>query len=177
VTIVRTQRLVLRPLRLEDVTETYVAWLNDMEVVRYLEVRYSPQDFTAVRDYVAATIARQSEHFYGIFLVDTLRHIGNIKVGPVHPLADISLVLGARDCWGKGYASEAIAAMSRHAFEQLGVRKLSAGMYSSNEASRRAFLKAGYLEEGRRRSHYLLDGKPCDVIQMGLLREDLEKKE
>lgn len=162
---------------MEDINDTYVGWLNDIEVVRYLEVRYTTQDLATVRGYVQATINRENEFFYGIFLRETLRHIGNIKVGPVNPvhaLADISLVIGARDCWGKGYASEAIDAMSRHAFTHLGVRKLSAGMYSPNEGSHRAFLKAGYCEEGRRRAHYLLDGKPCDVIQLGLLKEDID---
>ena len=167
---------MLRPLEASDVSEAYVAWLNDLEVVRFLETRYSKQDLDTVRDYVTTMLGRANEHLYGVFLRDTQRHIGNIKVGPVsevHRLGDMSLVLGARDCWGKGYATEAIRAMSIHAFEDLGVRKLSAGMYAPNVASMRAFERVGYKQEGIRRDHYMLEGEPCDVVQLGLLRRDL----
>jgi [ribosomal protein S5]-alanine N-acetyltransferase len=171
-----TSRLYLRTLEEADCTSTYVAWLNDPEVSRFLETRHTPQTIDSVRNFVAAINGRANEHLFGIFLKDSDRHIGNIKVGPIgtyHPLADVSLLIGVRDCWGKGYASEAIAAISRYALKNLGVRKLSASMYEPNQGSCRAFLKAGYQREGLRRAHYLLDGKPCDVIELGLADGDL----
>lgn len=173
---VHSPRLTLRPFEIGDISEAYVGWLNDPEVVRFLETRYAKQDMKTVREYVSTMIGRANEYFYGIFLRQTQRHIGNIKVGPVsrvHALGDISLVIGARDCWGQGYATEAIRAMSLHAFEDLGVRKLSAGMYAPNVASMRAFERAGFTQEGIRREHYLLEGEPCDVIQLALLRKEV----
>jgi RimJ/RimL family protein N-acetyltransferase len=111
-----------------------------------------------------------------MFLRNTGRHIGNIKVGPIHPhhqLADVSLLIGAQDCWGHGFATEAIRGTSVYAFEQLGVLKLSASMYAPNEGSMHAFVKAGYQEEGRRRRHYDLNGERCDLIELGLIPADL----
>lgn len=167
-----TQRLRLRRLVPADVTAAYVGWLNDAEVKRFLETRRSMQDEASVRDFVAQKAASANEFLFGIFLLDGGRHIGNIKVGPIHDhhdLADVSLLIGERDCWGKGFAAEAIAAVSRHAFDVLGVVKLSASMYAENEGSRHAFLKAGYVEEGRRRSHYELDGRRSDLVELGAL--------
>lgn len=172
----RSERLLLRELEVEDVTDAYVGWLNDAEVARFLETRLSLQNHETVRGFVSAVRGRDNEFLFGVFLETERRHIGNIKVGPIrayHRLADVSLLIGARDCWGKGLATEAIAAISRFAFAELGVRKLQASMYAPNEGSRRAFLKAGYQEEGRRREHYLLDGAPCDLVELGLLPGDL----
>ena len=169
-------RLYMRPLGVADCTEIYVAWLNDPEVNRYLETRHVSQTLEAVTAFVLAVNARSNEHLFGIYLKGDDRHIGNIKVGPIalhHPVADVSLLIGARECWGKGYASEAIAAISRHALSNLHIGKLSASMYEPNRGSCRAFLKAGYLREGLRRAHYLLDGRPCDLIELGLTPEDL----
>lgn len=173
---ITTARLVLRRLLPADVSEAYVDWLNDPEVKRFLETRHVKQDGESVRNFVTEKAASDNEFLFGIFLIEDGRHIGNIKVGPIskiHHLADVSLLIGVRDCWGKGYAAEAISAVSRHAFDALGVRKLSASMYVLNEGSRRAFLKVGYVEEGRRRSHYMLDGSPCDLVELGLLPDDL----
>lgn len=171
-----TDRLVLRELETGDCSEEYVAWLADPEINRFLETRHSVQDMASVTAFVEAVRARTDEFLFGMFLKEHGRHIGNIKVGPIHPyhrVGDVSLFVGARDCWGKGFASEAIAALSRYAFEQLGAEKLSASMYAPNLGSKLAFLKAGYREEGMRRAHYRLDDGRHDIVLLGLLPEDL----
>ena len=170
------ERLYLRPLARGDCTPRYVAWLNDPQVNRFLETRYATQDLKAVEEFVEAVNHRGNEHLFGIFLQAGERHIGNIKVGPVnahHRLGEISLFIGERDCWGQGYATDAIRTVSGFAFKSLGVRKLSAGMYAPNVGSYRAFLKAGYKEEARRPGHYLLGGEPCDILELGCRPEDL----
>ena len=172
-----TERLYLRPLTERDCTAEYLSWLLDPEVNRYLEVRHVAQTMDTLRDFVRTVNNRDNEHLFGIFNKTNHRHIGNIKVGPIgryQSVADVGLLIGARDCWGHGYATEAILAASRHAFENLGVHKLSAGMYAPNQSSFRTFLKAGYKQEGLRRRHYLLDGKHCDVIELGLIPADLQ---
>ena len=171
-----TPRLRLRRLAAADCNARYLGWLQDPQVNRYLETRFVTQTLAGIRGYVERANARTDEHLFGIVLKAGERHIGNLKLGPLrapHSLADVSLFIGERDCWGQGYATEAIVAASRHAFEALGVRKLNAGIYAPNAGSTRAFIKAGYREEARRPGHYLLDGKPCDILELGCTLQDL----
>jgi len=173
---VNAERLYLRSLDASDCNDTYLAWMHDPEVIRFLETRHYPQTLDTIREFVNSMNAAPGEHLFGIFLMQGDRHIGNIKVGSVNPhhgTAAISLLIGARDCWNQGYASEAIAAVSRHAFDSLGVRKLLATFYAPNVGSIRAFQRVGYKEEGRLRGHFVLDGQPCDVIELGLLAGEL----
>lgn len=173
---IRTERLVLRELEPADCTPEYVAWLNDPEVSRFLETRHQVQDEASVRRFVETVRAKEDEFLFGIFLADSGKHIGNIKVGPIRPIhqiADISLFIGDRGSWGRGYAAEGIEALSRYAFAQLEVEKLSASMYAPNVGSTKAFLKVGYRQEGRRRRHVFLDGQRTDLIELGLLPYDL----
>ena len=168
-------RIRLRPITPQDVTPRYVAWLNEPEVNRFMETRHRDQSPQAVAAFVAENTGRDDRRLFAICLASDGRHIGNIKVGPIkpnHALADVSLFIGERDCWGKGYASEAIRLASRFAFAQMPVVKLSASFYADNLASIRAFLKAGYKHEGLRRRHYMLDGKPSDIVELGLCAED-----
>lgn len=175
--ILESRRLTLRTLTESDCNETYLAWLNDPAISRFLETRHTRQTLESIRAFVAQINASPVEFLFAICLkAENGRHIGNIKVGPIRPhhlLADVSLLIGARDCWGKGYATEAITALSRHAFAVLGVQKLQAGMYADNVGSARAFLAAGYRQEGLRRRHYRLDNTMSDVIELGALPEDL----
>ena len=177
--VLDTGRLRLRPLAARDVTARYLGWLQDPQVNGFLETRFSAQSLASISAFVEAVNARADEFLFGIFLRARERHIGNIKVGPInahHRIADVSLFIGEHDCWGQGYGTEAIAAVSRHAFDALGVRKLCAGMYAPNVASTRAFLRVGYREECRRPAHYLLEGAPCDIVELGCTSSDLRSR-
>ncbi len=175
---ISTARLDLRELTASDCSKAYVAWLADPEINQFLETRHSLQDSASVLAFIEASRARDDEILLGIFVrSEAGRHIGNIKVGPLRPyhlVADVSLFIGARDCWGKNYATEAISGASRFAFDTMGARKLSASMYAPNLGSMNAFLKAGYRKEGVRRDHYRLADARCDLIELGLLPLDLE---
>jgi RimJ/RimL family protein N-acetyltransferase len=168
-------RLYLREVRAADVTDNYYRWMNDPAVTRYLEVRYIPRSADNIRSFVAAMDGKADEVFLAVCLHDGGRHIGNIKVGPVnwvHRYADVSLLIGEQDCWGKGYATEAIRLVCRFAFGTLNLRKLIAGAYAPNVGSIKAFEKAGFAREGLIRGRFVADGKPIDHVLLGLLAED-----
>ena len=164
------ERILLRDVRLTDVDERYYGWMNDPEVTRYLETRFVPQSMAAITDYVAAMQAATDTVFLAIVLRDRDLHIGNIKLGPInwmHRQANIALVIGDRSAWCKGYATESITLLSRYAFQQLGLHKVAAGCYATNEGSARAFLKAGFRLEGRRVKQYFSEGTCVDELLLG----------
>ncbi|REL34809.1 GNAT family N-acetyltransferase [Thalassotalea euphylliae] len=168
--------IYLQEISIDDASQTYVDWLNDPKVNQYLETRFYHQDLAAVIDFINGIMANPNEHLFTIRLAANDRHIGNIKVGgikPVHLIGDVSLFIGEKSCWGKGYAQQAIELISRYGFESLKLRKLCAGAYKPNIGSTKAFLKAGYQKDGILKDHYLLDGKPCDLVQVGLFEESL----
>ena len=173
-TTLQSSRLLLRPLSESDLTPTYVAWLNDPAVTAFLETRFSPQTLESVRVYWQQHHADASSPWWAICRRDEQdRHIGNIKLGPIHPIhrrADISLFIGDRTSWGQGLATEAIRLVCDWAFKDLKLLKLCAGLYASNQGSRRAFEKCGFRLEGRLcQEAFDLDGTRTDILRLGLL--------
>lgn len=163
------RRLYLRPFTVADITSDYLRWMSDPAVTRFLESRFTKQSITTLSEFVASVLADPSQYFFAIVLKEGDRHIGNIKLGPVnevHRFGDIGIVLGEKDCWGYGYATEAISLMCLFAFETLNLHKVTAGCYANNEGSARAFKKAGFVLQGVHKDHYLSDGKYVDRIQM-----------
>ena len=170
-------RLLLRPLTEADLTPTYVAWLNDPTVNAFLETRFWPQTLQSVRIYWQQHHGDASSPWWAICRRDQqCRHIGNIKLGPIHPIhcrADISLFIGDRTSWGQGLATEAIALVRDWAFLELKLDKLSAGLYAANQGSRHAFEKCGFQLEGTLRQEAIsAEGGRVDVLRFGLLRGD-----
>ena len=147
---IETARLLLRNLTEADATLGYLSWLNDPEVLRYLEVRFSKLvDLNELRTFVQTVNASTDTVMFGIFRRDTGQHIGNIKLGPIkfdHARAEIGFLIGDRLSWGAGYASEAIYAVAQFGLERLNLAKISAGCYEANVGSMKALLKAGFLQ-------------------------------
>jgi RimJ/RimL family protein N-acetyltransferase len=84
----------------------------------------------------------------------------------------VSLVIGEKSIWGKGIGTEALRLMSRYAFDVLNLHKLRSGCYQENRGSAKAFLKAGFAEEGILKKHWYVNGRYQDEIVFGLCRED-----
>lgn len=170
--VLESERLLLRPVGLDDCNETYLRWMNDYEVVRYTESRFGPTTMESLRAYVEAVSADPRYLFLAIVAKDGRRHIGNIKLGPINPhhrFGDVGIIIGEKPYWGKGYATETISILTRHAFEKLDLHKLTASCYATNRSSVKAFVKAGFVEEGGRPSHFLSEGSWVDIIQLGML--------
>jgi len=165
--------ILLRPLTAVDATENYLSWLSDPKINRSLEVRFAPMKTVAeLAGFIEATNESDDGLLLGICLRSDGRHIGNIKLGPIdrhHGSGDIGLLIGDQEQWGKGYASAAITILSDYAFTHLGLVKLTAGCYADNAGSRRAFLNAGFSEEGRRIGQYVTEGRRQDGILLGRL--------
>ena len=83
--------------------------------------------------------------------------------------AEIGYWLG-EPFWGRGIASEALRAVTDHAFATFDVIRLEAGVFGWNPASARVLEKAGYTLEGRLRQAVMKDGRLTDRLLYGLLR-------
>ena len=147
---IETARLLLRNLTEADASQRYLSWLNDPEVLRYLEIRFSKVgDLKELGSFVNAVNKSTDTLMLGIFRKDTGQHIGNIKLGPIkfdHARAEIGFLIGDRLSWGAGYASEAIQAVSQFGLDHLNLAKIGAGCYETNVGSMKALLKAGFLQ-------------------------------
>lgn len=150
---VRTQRLTLRPGWREDAAELARA-IGHESVVRNLARAPWPYTIEAAETFAAGfdTIAEPK------FLVfehqgDALRLIGGVGVGP---FGDEPHELGywiTPDAWGRGYATEAAAAVLRAA-RAAGIRRVVAGHFLDNPASGRVLRKLGFRATGRVTSVY-----------------------
>ena len=125
--------------------------------------------------FVRARAGDRNNVFLAIVAREGDRHIGNIKLGPIdwlHRTGDIGILIGERDCWGKGYAAEAIALLAEYAFGTLNLHKLTASCYEPNQGSTRAFTKAGFEIEGVRKQQFFCEGRYVDLVLLGRVRDE-----
>ena len=175
---ISSKRFYYRILTLADVGEKYVRWMNDKDVNKYLESRFSNHTTDAVHSYIKNSLNDSSVHLFGIFNKTTDCHIGNIKldINHTHKKAEIGLLIGEKQWWGKGVATEAIKAITKYGFTECDIEKIEAGCYQSNKGSLGAFQKVGYKVEGRIRASWILEGKREDGFRLGILKGEFNEQ-
>lgn len=171
-------KIYLRQLDLSDCTDTYVSWLNDTEVNQYLETKWSKQSLDSIRDFAQNMRKSKDSIIFAICKNSDDTHIGNIKIGPIHPHyrhADISYFIGEKQSWGGGIATDAIRLSCFYAFEELNLHRVEAGAYEVAIGSWKALEKNGFVREAVLRKQVYFDNKWIDVYRYGLLEDECRK--
>lgn len=170
---VETQRLLLRRWEHKDF-RAYVPIVSDPEVMvpagcqpaNSMEAASAMFSRDMRNDLCYAVVLRETGEVIGRFKFQSdLRrfHVNSLSVG--YELR--------RDQWGRGYMTEALAAMITYAFEKKKVDVLAVSHYADNERSKRVIEKCGFRFEGivpwacKR-----FDGRICDDVCYSILRVD-----
>lgn len=172
------ERIYLRLLDESDVNETYVGWLNNKEVTRYLETGKFPSTLQSIQKFLDRFSESSTDVILAIVDSSTDKHIGNVTVNRInwiHRTADTGIMIGNGEYHGKGYGFEAWSLILEYAFERLGLRRITAGVIEGHTASIALLKKMGFKEEGISRKHALVEGQYRDAVKFGLLIEDFYK--
>lgn len=168
---ITTQNLVLRPLT--KATQRQVDWLRDQEVVRYSEQRHKDHTLASQLRYVQSMNADGS-FIWAIVYAANDRHIGNLTAAVDGPnlVADVGILIGDRDYWGRALGTEAWRAATLWLLDKGGgnLRKLEAGCMATNIAMRRVLDHTGFAFEGERKNRFLYGDQPVGAVLYGKFR-------
>jgi [ribosomal protein S5]-alanine N-acetyltransferase len=161
------EQVYIRLLGTDDVSDDYVKWMNDPEVTQYLESRWQTHTLKTTLEYIESLNTDKNNYLFGVFLNSDNTHIGNVKIGNIHPIhrfCDIGMAIGKKDNWTKGIGSEVLKLIEKIAFEELNLNKMFGGIYADNIASFKMTQKCGWREAGRYEKHVFHKGEFVDVI-------------
>jgi ribosomal-protein-alanine N-acetyltransferase len=170
-----TQHLRLRPLTLNDATAVqllasapevadttlniphpYPEGLAEQWIAGRADAAVSGASITwAIAD-------RSSDELYGAI---------SLAIAQQHQHAEMGYWVGV-PFWGRGYTTEAAAAVLAHGFTTLGLRRIHAHHFLRNPASGRVMQKLGMAHEGCLRQHIRKGEQFEDIVLYGILREE-----
>jgi len=142
-----TARLVLRRPAAADAAAIFERYASDPEVTRYLGwPRHRTIEDT--RGFLRFSDTEWERWPVGPYIIESRdgRLLGGTGLGFESPDPATTGYVLARDAWGQGYASEALAAMVGLA-RQFGVRRLFALCHPEHRASWRVLQKGGFVRD------------------------------
>ena len=175
----RQQSIALRYVTREDVARLK-GWLEDDEVAESWFGRYSYGDpahlgynpaavIEAGQDEWASTFEDPSHTILSIYSDD--EHIGEFHVAIEEAWGDgqISILIGRKDLWHKGYGTATMRAGLDLCFGQLGLYRVWVDVPEYNTWARRMFDRLGFKHEGTLRKSRPHEGARFDSVVMGML--------
>lgn len=140
---IETERLIIRPLLVDDVDDVY-EWVSDEDVAKYMVYpTYKSKD--QLVEWLKSIQKEEKEFNFGYERKEDGKLIGSGGIGP-DVNRDGYWAFGynfRKDCWGKGYATEATKAMIEFAHNKFGINKFSSSHVEQNKASGRVMEKCG----------------------------------
>jgi len=171
--VLRTPRLLLRPFALADAPRVQELAGAPEVADTTLNMPYPYADGVA-----EAWIAGHADQFlyrtgvcYAVTLQGEPDICGCVSLGMTQPhrRAELGYWLGA-PFWGRGYMTEAAAALVDYGFRGLSLHRITASHFARNPASGRVLEKIGMTREGLLRGHVFKDGMFEDLVVYGLMR-------
>jgi RimJ/RimL family protein N-acetyltransferase len=175
--VIETERLTLRPVQASDAA-ALAARRSDPEVAQY-QSWTAPYDLAKAETLVESILGQGGPTDGEWFMVTVTDAAGTI-VGDlaIHPTwgmrsVEVGYTLG-REYWGRGYASEAVAAVVAFFFSETPAVRLHGVVHPENHASAAVLERNGFTYEGRTKLSYWVGDENTDDVLYGLTRDDWE---
>jgi RimJ/RimL family protein N-acetyltransferase len=173
------EHVALGPLH-EGMIPLMTVWDNDFSTSAISGDDLKPYAPSAVSVAVESLMSGGRDGWYGFAIYEraTFRPIGHVNlrdVTTVHGTAEIGVLIGERDCRGKGYGTEVVRLILDFAFNGLNLHNVWLDTLSLNPSAVAAYQRAGFREIGRRREAYRIGGQLYDVILMDCLAREFAR--
>ena len=171
---IETERLILRRYQMEDAPQMYQNWASDPAVTEFLTwpTHSSAEVSGRVMKMWMDSYDDPAYYNWGIVWKENGQVIGNIAAVNLNEdleEVEIGYCLG-RAWWGQQIMPEALEAVIRFFFTQVGANRVCAHHDSKNPKSGRVMQKAGMKQEGVLRAAARNNQGICDKVCYGILR-------
>lgn len=173
------EKIRLRAYRKEDVPKA-LELLNDFEIKRLLitGVPY-PNTLKDEEEWFEKQSAGNDLYNFAIETLENNKYIGGCGLNHIdwkNSVATVGIFIGDKEYWGKGYGTDAMKVLVKFIFEQMNINKVKLNTFSFNERAIKSYKKCGFQIEGVLRNELFKDGKYCDEIIMGILKDEYFNK-
>jgi RimJ/RimL family protein N-acetyltransferase len=145
------EKVYLRPPRDSDL-QRRVEWLNDPETFRLFtgSLPSRPYEYADAQRWLQNLETDATAFLWSIETADH-RHIGDVDLHDIDfkiGVARLTILIGDKEFWGKGYGRDAVRTVLRYAFLELGLESVSLRVYDFNNRAIRCYEKCGFEKVG-----------------------------
>ena len=170
------EKVELGPLMREDMGQ-FFSWVNDYDIAKYLANMHGIRTVEDEVEWFDSARRDPNREVFALLEKSTGRLIGNctlMNIDRIHRSAEYGILIGEKDCWGKGYGHEATALVAQYGFATMNLHSIYLKLFSYMQQAQKMFERVGYRVVGTRRESLYFNGKYYDEIIMDLLNREFD---
>lgn len=173
---IKGDKVFLSPIDIND-TDLYTQWVNDPEIVKYLQM----EDIIITREREYDILKRLStdDNNFAIIAREENKLIGScgfLRVDNRNHKAEVALFIGDKNYWNKGYGTEALKLLLDFGFCIRNFNSIMLIVKEFNERAIKSYKKLGFKIIGKRRESNIYGEKKYDDIYMDILASDFRSR-
>lgn len=176
IVFLESKNVILSPISLSLIqNHDYLKWINNQQSDLFTQHAIFPNTLEGVNAYAEIRQKNKNCIWLGIIYKENKKHIGNIDISDIdwiNRVGTYNILIGEKNCHGKGIGYEASHLIINHAFTRLNLNRIQLGVNEKNVGAIKLYEKLGYKYEGLFRSGILSNGVYTNVIRMGLLSSE-----
>jgi diamine N-acetyltransferase len=167
---------ILRPFSKDDLP--YIQkWSNDAEL-RKLIGEVAPMSQADTEKWYGEMLADEDRVWFAIVTKNGDRVIGEaglLRMFRPWRSTNMTIIIGEKDEWGKGYGVEVGHLLLHYVFSELGFHRISIGVVRFNRMALSFWESLGFKKEGVERDAYFYDDEYSDGVMMSILENEFRK--
>ena len=153
------------PIKLNDVNNIWIKWLNNKIVTKYSIQRKKKHTHKSQVLFLKKKLNDKSAKLFKILYNDKFVGVIELKnIDKNNNCAELSYMIGERELWGIGIGSKSIDLVLKYAKEKLKLNKILSSIMSLNIASKKVLTKNKFKKYGEIKSFYYFKNKHISKI-------------
>ena len=169
---IESESYLLRPFKTSD-AELWQTWDIDPEVQAFMPEPFNePRDIEEQSTYIKECEIDDEGYFWSIQTITgiTIGTVALTEFNKYHGVANLGIVIGDKNYWGKGVATEVITAVVDHSFAYLNIFTISAEVEEGNIPMLKALERVGFKQDGLFESTHVKNKKRINVHHFSIVK-------
>ncbi|WP_413309790.1 GNAT family N-acetyltransferase [Bacillus sp. 1P10SD] len=157
----------------EEDTSIMLEWMEDAEYLRNVDTEIAMPK--SKEQLLEEGKIGHNEYSFRLRTISEEELIGFVSIHSIewnNRTGTLAIGIGNKSHRNKGYGSDALQLILNYGFNELNLDRISLEVIEYNVGGVRAYEKAGFQHEGRKRSAVYRDGNRYDSILMAILRSE-----
>jgi RimJ/RimL family protein N-acetyltransferase len=142
------EKIYLRNLKLSDVNQRYLSWVNDPTVTEYLEIGKQRLEYNDLITYVQDS-QKKGRNNYAVIVKSSQNHIGNGSIYGIDQdkkKFNIGWLIGEKNFWGGHYSSMIIFYLLKIGFIEMKLETCTGAVHEKHTKARMTNKFVGFKE-------------------------------
>ena len=165
--IIECGNYTLQPFTEKDI-KLWQKWDTDRDVQAHMpEPKNEPVSVDKQLSYIKECEDDEEGYYWSISSNKTNKVIGTVALTDIdtyHKTAEMGIMIGNKNYWGKGVATEVCKCLTEYALQDLKIRRITAEVEIDNIGMKTALERSGFIQDGHFKNARVKNDGFTDVL-------------